>query len=377
MSTKWGLSRNRNKKRLLVNRKQNILNKKSFKQAGKDLLRKVHDAEPDNLQEALASWQEIEARLDQPHTTFRLRTRYIWSVAASIAVFLSVGLYFWMDTKNDTSMSLALLENNTSSLSGDEIVLIESEDKMQLKDESSITYDVDGKSNAEEHVVKKETAEDKKEKKEEINQIIVPKGRRADITFSDGTRMYVNAGTRVFYPAVFKKEKREIIVEGEVFLDVAKDSSRPFIVKTNGFDVKVLGTQFNVCAYKEDASASVVLVNGRVEVHSGKNDKSVLSPNQMFEISDKGSDIKEVDVFGYICWKDNMMMLNDRKVGETLDRLSRYYGRTIWYNEEIGNIPISGKLDLRENMEDVINILCQSLFLQYKTDVNNNVIISK
>lgn len=360
-----------------MNRKQNILNKKSFKQAGKDLLRKVHDAEPDNLQEALASWQEIEARLDQPHTTFRLRTRYIWSVAASIAVFLSVGLYFWMDTKNDTSMSLALLENNTSSLSGDEIVLIESEDKMQLKDESSITYDVDGKSNAEEHVVKKETAEDKKEKKEEINQIIVPKGRRADITFSDGTRMYVNAGTRVFYPAVFKKEKREIIVEGEVFLDVAKDSSRPFIVKTNGFDVKVLGTQFNVCAYKEDASASVVLVNGRVEVHSGKNDKSVLSPNQMFEISDKGSDIKEVDVFGYICWKDNMMMLNDRKVGETLDRLSRYYGRTIWYNEEIGNIPISGKLDLRENMEDVINILCQSLFLQYKTDVNNNVIISK
>lgn len=104
-------------------------------------------------------------------------------------------------------MSLALLENNTSSLSGNEIVLIESQEKMQLKDESSITYDVDGKSNAEEHVVKKETAGDRKEKKEEINQIIVPKGRRVDITFSDGTRMYVNAGTRVFYPAVFKKIK--------------------------------------------------------------------------------------------------------------------------------------------------------------------------
>lgn len=275
-------------------------------------------------------------------------------------------------------MSLALLENNTSSLSGNEIVLIESKEKLQLKDESSITYDVDGKSNVEEHVVKKETAEDRKEKKEEINQIIVPKGRRADITFSDGTRMYVNAGTRVFYPAVFKKDKREIIVEGEVYLDVAKDPSRPFIVKANGFDVKVLGTQFNVCAYKEDASASVVLVDGRVEVSSGKSNKSsMLSPNQMIEINDKGTDIKEVDVFEYICWKDNMMMLNDRKVGETLDRLSRYYGRNIWYNEEIGDIPISGKLDLMENMEDVINILCQSLFLQYQTDEKNNIIISK
>ena len=89
-----------------MNRKQNILSKKSFEQAGKDLLRKVHEAESDKLPEALASWQEIEARLDQPHTSFRLRYRYIWSVAASIAILLSVGLYFVMDTKNDTSMSL-------------------------------------------------------------------------------------------------------------------------------------------------------------------------------------------------------------------------------------------------------------------------------
>lgn len=359
-----------------MNKKQHILNKKSFEQAGKDLLRKVHDAEPDNMQEALASWQEVEARLNQPRKTLRLHTRYILSVAASIAILLSIGLYFLMDTEKEPAMSLALLENTTS-LSGDEIVLIESEEKLQLKDESSIRYNEEGKSNAEEHVVKKETAAEKKEKKEEINQIIVPKGRRADITFSDGTRMYVNAGTRVFYPAVFKKDKREILVEGEVYLDVKKDPSRPFIVKTNGFDVKVLGTQFNVCAYKEDASASVVLVDGSVEVNAGKNEKSILSPNQKIEINDKGTDIKEVDVFEYICWKDNMMMLSDRKVGETLDRLSRYYGRTILYNEEIGNIPISGKLDLRENMEDVINILCQSLFLEYKTDANNNILISK
>lgn len=360
-----------------MNSKQHIENKKSFEQAGKDLLRKVHEAEPDRRQEALASWQEIENRLDPPRPAFRLRVRYIMTIAASIAILLAVGIYFGMHREEDSTLSLALLENNKSILAEDEIVLIESREKMQLKDESSIKYDVDGTSNAEEHVVKKETAEAKEEKKEEINQLIVPKGRRADITFSDGTRMYVNAGTRVFYPAVFQKEKREIIVEGEVYLDVAKDPSRPFIVKTNGFDVKVLGTQFNVCAYKEDASASVVLVNGRVEVNSGKNNKSVLSPNQMIEINDKGTDIKEVDVFEYICWKDNMMMLNDRKVGETLDRLSRYYGRNIWYNEEIGAIPISGKLDLRENMEDVINILCQSLFLHYKTDANNNVIISK
>ena len=208
-------------------------------------------------------------------------------------------------------------------------------------------------------------------------KIEVPKGQRIYMTFQDGTEAWLSPRSVIKIPNEFSNEERTVELDGEGFFSVTKDAERPFIVKTNGFDVKVLGTQFNVCAYKEDAFASVVLVDGRVEVNSGKNNKSELSPNQMFEINDKGTAIKEVDVFEYICWKDNMMMLSDRKVGETLDRLSRYYGRTIWYNEEIGDIPISGKLDLRENMEDVINIICQSLFLQYKTDANNNVIISK
>lgn len=97
----------------------------------------------------------------------------------------------------------------------------------------------------------------------------------------------------------------------------------------------------------------------------------------MIKVNDKGTDIKEVDVFEYICWKDNMMMLNGRKVGETLDRLSRYYGRNIWYNEEIGNIPISLESWICGKYGRVINIICQSMFLQYKTDANNNIIISK
>lgn len=360
-----------------MDKKQNIANKKNFEQAGNDLLRKVKEAEPDNLQDAWASWEKIESRLNRSRTTFSLRTRYMLAIAASIALLISTVIYIGLDREEDSVLSLALLNENPSSLSGDEIVLIESKEKMQLKDESSIQYDENGKSNVEEHVVKKESAKEEKREKKEINQIIVPKGRKADITFSDGTRMYVNAGTRVFYPAVFEKEKREIVVEGEVYLDVKKDPSRPFIVKTNGFDVKVLGTQFNVCAYKEDASASVVLVNGKVEVNTAKKEKSVLAPNQRIEIDGTGTNVKEVDVFEYICWKDNMMMLNDRRVGETLDRLSRYYGRTILYNEEVRDIPISGKLDLRENMEDVILIVCQSVYLHYRVDAENNIVVSK
>ena len=141
--------------------------------------------------------------------------------------------------------------------------------------------------------------------------------------------------------------------------------------------MKVLGTQFNICAYKEDAAASVVLVEGKVEVETTDREKTVLKPNQLVSIQEKGLDIKEVDVFGYICWKDNMMLLNNRIAGEVFDRLSRHYGCRILYDDNIKDIPISGKLDLREKPEDVVNILCQSLYLVYKVDENKNIIISK
>ena len=137
---------------------------------------------------------------------FRLRSRYVWSVAASVAVLFCVGVYLWMNGSQDSSMTLALLEKTPASLPGNEIVLVEQGDKMQLKDEASIQYNTEGKSNAEENIVRKEEAigkekpAPKEEIKEEINQIIVPKGRRVDITFADGTKMYVNSDTRVFYP---------------------------------------------------------------------------------------------------------------------------------------------------------------------------------
>ena len=91
----------------------------------------------------------------------------------------------------------------------------------------------------------------------------------------------------------------------------------------------------------------------------------------------EGIALVKVDVFEHICWKDNLMLLNDRKVGEVLNRLSRYYGRTILFGKEIGEIPISGKLDLRESLEEVVEIICQSLFLRQERDGENNIILLK
>ena len=255
-----------------MNKKQDMVEKDSFRQAGEDLLRKVREEERADLRLALSSWQKLEERLNAPRKTSVLRIRYlVSSVAAAVMLLLAVGCYFWMMGHDKSSLPLALLEEkNVGALPGDEIVLVKDQGWVQLKDEATVIYDTVGKSNVEEHQIEKNEQETKID---EPDQIIVPKGRRANIVFSDGTKMYINAETRVIFPTVFAKDKREILVDGEVYLEVAADPSRPFIVKTSTIEVKVLGTRFNVCAYRDEPAASVVLVEGLVEVKNGDNGK--------------------------------------------------------------------------------------------------------
>ena len=145
-----------------------------------------------------------------------------------------------------------------------EITLITQNDRMELSDGVSLEYK--GKSL---QVNKEKTLKKTLDPiKQNINHIIVPKGKRATITFSDGTFMYVNSGSHVIYPTEFEKEKREILVEGEVFLEVAKDSRRPFFVKTKDLCVQVLGTTFNVQAYKDECYSIVPLLSGRVMLNA-------------------------------------------------------------------------------------------------------------
>lgn len=375
MSTKYNTARIRRKK-IFVNRKKQNIEKLLFEQTGKELIRKTQKAEQPDLHEIHMSWQKLETQLNKPALTLKKRLMYVVSIAALLALLFSAGIHYWSTKTNDpSSISLALLNDSIQQKNPDEIILIAQNNKLELKDKSSLHYKADGELNVGQQNIKKKAEKEKDATTEELNQIIVPKGRRANITFSDGTKMFVNSGTRVIYPNIFRKEKREIVVEGEFFLEVSKDTSRPFIVKTNGFEVKVLGTHFNVCAYKGDPEASVVLVNGSVEVETNTHNKTLLEPSQLIEINDKGTNVKTVDVLEYVCWKDNMMLLTEQKAGEVLDRLSRYYGRTILYSDSVKTIPISGKLDLRENLEDVIKTVCLSLLLDFEIDKNNNNII--
>lgn len=190
-----------------------------------------------------------------------------------------------------------------------------------------------------------------------LHQLIVPKGKRSTLTFADGTKIWINSGTKILYPKVFSKEKREFYVDGEVFVEAAKEKERPLIVHTERLDVKVLGTTFNVTAYQSEPIVNVVLVDGKVEVCAETNDKVLLSPNQLVEYEHSNMSVRTVDVYKYICWKDGLMQFTATPLSKVISRISKYYDVNIIIDEDASDIKCTGKIDLNNNINDVLKFI--------------------
>lgn len=195
----------------------------------------------------------------------------------------------------------------------------------------------------------------KENKKLQYNQLIVPIGKRTFLTLADSTRIWVNAGTRIIYPEVFDKNKREIYVEGEIYLDVYHDEKRPFIVKTSDMQVSVLGTSFNVRSYKNDTIHSVVLVSGSVKVKSNKEKSQTLHPNEMYYKTGETTNIETVETYDFISWKDGIYLFDQEKIEVILGRLSKYYGISVTIDPSIRSITYSGKLNLAEDVNKLLD----------------------
>lgn len=204
----------------------------------------------------------------------------------------------------------------------------------------------------------------------EIQHVYVPNGKSIQVRLPDGTEVYANAGSHVSYPSAFRKDRREINIEGEAYLEVAHNAKVPFIVKANGFDVRVLGTKFNISAYPGERSASVVLVQGSVQIETAQQEKTLLRPNELADITPEGTCTRQVDVSRYISWKDHFIMLDEERLSEVLKRLSTYYGVDIRCDAKVAGLSLSGKLNLNNSVEEVIGVLYKTAKLNYAKEGN-------
>lgn len=215
-----------------------------------------------------------------------------------------------------------------------------------------------------------------------FNRIIVPYGRRSSVVLSDGTKVWINSGSKLIYAPVFEGNSREVFLEGEAYFEVAANADKPFYVRTDDFRIKVLGTKFNVKAYKDDNAYNTVLVEGKISMkaNGGLFSREVLlSPNEISTLmkdQDKFRIGKVENAEAYISWIHGYLEFEKDNLGDVLKRISRYYNIEIEVKTKDKTNIVSGKLDLKAEPERILN----GLALISKTQVikvGNKYVISE
>jgi ferric-dicitrate binding protein FerR (iron transport regulator) len=306
-------------------------------------------------------WKKIDLQ-NKAYNRRRRNIRHIVTaagIAASICLILSIGGYLRFSRQQNETDCLTLMkafEQKTENASEQVQLVLSDNRKIDIDGkETQVDYNEDGHVSINSgQIIEKET----EDKETAYNQLIVPLGKRSTITFNDGTRVWINSGSRIIYPVTFEKNRRELFAEGEIYLNVAKDEKRPFVVKTGNMDITVLGTAFNVKAYGNDPDKQVVLVCGKVEVEL-KGDKSILSPSQMLSYNSQTCKalISSVDAADYVAWKDGYYPFKQQQLSAVLHKLSEYYGIVFEWNKTIDPLTCSGKLDLKEDLDEVLHTL--------------------
>lgn len=317
-------------------------------------------------------WDKIK-ELTISKKTARRRLNYYMVAAASVLVAV-ISSFFFFPLKRTVNheINYAHLKAIVPASNECKLILADNSQIVIPQTESSLRYSVNGKLKINSRQIDLKTI--KGSRQSDFNQLIVPWGKRSSILFSDGTRLWLNSGSRAIYPVEFSPRKREVYVEGEAYLEVSHNALRPFTVKTAAMDVRVLGTRFNVSAYPEDKMVSVVLVEGSVKAKV-LDSQIKLSPNQMITYNEKTNraNLQKVDVLQYISWKDGWLLCDCEKLEQVFEKLSRYYNCKIRFTDEKAkSFQLSGKLDLKNNIEQVMQVIASTVPI--KVDVKNHTI---
>jgi len=228
------------------------------------------------------------------------------------------------------------------------------------------------------------TTVDKKTKTQSsaYNELLIGKGEEYQLVLSDGTRVWLNSESRLKFPVRFANNRREVILEGEAFFEVTKNAKAPFIVKTGPMDIEVLGTSFNVSAYKDEANIQTTLLEGKVRVSSkyGQTVEQVLKPNEqaVFSRSNNQFEIIEVNAALYACWREGVFIFNEENLEDILRKLSRWYNINVFFqSEEVRSYQFSGKLPRFKNCNELLDMIEKTTDVQFTMKENRVVIVNK
>lgn len=202
------------------------------------------------------------------------------------------------------------------------------------------------------------------------NTIATPKGGQYEVTLPDGTKVWLNAASKLRFPVTFSANERNIELSGEAYFEVAKDRNRPFKVRSAQQEITVLGTHFNVNAYADEAFTKTTLLEGSVKVNKGSS-QALLMPGQQ-AVSNTGSPLinvrKDVDLRESIAWKNGLFVFEQEDVFSIMNKISRWYDLVVEYRGDLKGKKYSGNISKFEDVTEVLKTMQLTGTIQFKVE---------
>lgn len=330
-------------------------------------LKRLHDRSLRSPKKTIAfdsekAWSKLQ------HKTIKKRSilnKTAWiGIAATLLLVASLGSYLYKRSNTDNFNQVALTNLNIEELA--EPTLILSTGKQVALTESDLKADL-SELQIEESSDKKLTYKKNQSKEQssgksalKTNRLIIPVGKTYELNLADGTRVKLNSRSELIYPDNFTEQTREVTLIGEAYFDVAKDASKPFIVKANGIDVKVLGTSFNVSCYEKQSTIETTLVEGKVAVILPDRKEEVITPSQqlVFDKAKQTSTTATVDTRIYTSWINNKLIFKNERIDVILAKLQYWYDFEIEYdNESIKENRFSLEIDKNTDLNKILDLI--------------------
>lgn len=218
-----------------------------------------------------------------------------------------------------------------------------------------------------------------REMADRINVLEVPAGQRMSITLEDGTLVWLNGGSRMEYPVLFARGKRQVKLSGEALFDVAHDAEHPFVVETFASEIEVLGTKFNVYADDENGRFTTTLAEGKIRARNlvgNRQEQIVLNPNEMVRLVNGHLVPSKVADLDALCWTEGYINIRNVAFEELMERFENVYDVRIVIDRPtmpaIGYA--SGKIRISEGVDFALHLLQQACDFSYTKDVASNTI---
>lgn len=308
--------------------------------------------------------------------TFQLRRRnWAWAAAIAFLIVSSLSVLLLSDKFNGSSEMLGQpgFAQAFLDLGDDQEVYLGKDEQAASQDGEKIIVPSDTIGSLRYDLIKPDQATLASNARHKLR---VPDGGEFKITLSDGTKVWLNAGSTLEYPAKFDGEQRLVSLKGEAFFDVATDSLRPFTVHTQRMDVEVLGTSFNIRAYEEEGEFTTTLVEGKININTKEGDITPLTPGSQYValLESKDFVVSEVEASDVAAWKNGIFKFEGMELEKILEMVCKWYQIEFRFADpQLKGLKLTGSIDRNEPLEQGLYLIAKTQSVELEFDYQNGI----